>query len=267
MGLMSKTKDGIRIAFDDFGSGEPALLCMPGWASDRFQFDPIARALSANRRVLVLDWRGHGESDRSTTDYAYEHLLEDALSVIEAAGIERFVAVAASHAGWAAVDLRRRVGERMTGFVAISWMMLGAPPPFLAGLERLQQPDGWTEVRDQLFQMWRGGGDDPGVEEQIARMNGYDGETWMRAGREIARAYHEYQSPVRALARLEPHLPTLHIYAQPDDPALLEGQQEFAAKNAWFGVTRIDARSHFPQFEAPEEVARLVEEFAADAGR
>lgn len=62
MASQATTKDGVGIAYDDPGVGEPALLCLPGWCSDRFQFLPLIDRLSDNRRTIVLDWRGHGES-------------------------------------------------------------------------------------------------------------------------------------------------------------------------------------------------------------
>jgi pimeloyl-ACP methyl ester carboxylesterase len=188
MASRATTKDGVSIAYDDRGVGEPVFVCLPGWCSDRFQFSPIVDHLSSRGRTIVLDWRGHGESGTLDNDYGHDEMTEDVLAVIDAAGVERMIPVAAAHAGWAALDLCRRLDNRVAGLVFISWMVMGAPPPFIAGLRRMQQPDGWAEVRDQLFQMWRGEGSNPGVEQQIARMNSYGADTWMRAGREIESA-------------------------------------------------------------------------------
>ena len=256
------SSDGLRIAFDDAGSGEPALLCMPSWCSDRSQFQPLFPLLSNDRRTIVLDWRGHGDSDVPSSDYGHEQMTEDALAVLAASGVERFVAITAAHAGWVGVNLRRRTGRRMVGLVALSWMVLSAPPPFLAALKRLRQGDRWQAVRDQLLEMWRGEGSNPDVDEQIARMSRCGQETWMRAGREIAAAYARYGSPIAALAAFHPPLPTLHIYAQPTDPSGVQAQREWARSEQWFEVQRVEAHSHFPQFELPEHIAELIASFA-----
>jgi pimeloyl-ACP methyl ester carboxylesterase len=58
-----------RIAYEDVGQGEPALLFLPGWASDHTQVDPTARLSAEHRRVLVLDWPGHGRSETPSADF------------------------------------------------------------------------------------------------------------------------------------------------------------------------------------------------------
>lgn len=140
---------------------------------------------------------------------------------------------------------------------------MGAPPPFIAGLQRMQQPDGWDEVENQLFQMWRGAGENPGVDERIVRMNSYGADTWMRAGREIETAYQRHGAPIEGLASFDPPLPTMHVYAQPADPAVLETEQDFGSKHAWFTVHRVDAQSQLPQFEVSDQIAGLIEDFTS----
>jgi len=76
-------------------------------------------------------------------------------------------------------------------------------------------------------------------------------------------AYAEAGSPLRALATLDPPVPVLHLYAQPDDPGYLAAQQSFAGAHPWFRVEKLQARSHFPMFEVPEAVAAAIEEFVA----
>src|SRR5581483_7236488 len=98
---------------DDLGRGEPALLCLNGWCDTRTQFARLAPLLAARRRVLALDWRGHGESERPAGDFGMDALVDDALAVISASGAQRVVPVAVSHSGWVAIELRRRLGARI----------------------------------------------------------------------------------------------------------------------------------------------------------
>ncbi len=55
--------------------------------------------------------------------------------------------------------------------------------------------------------------------------------------------------------------PTLHLYAQPADDAVLAAQLAYGAEHPWFRVHRLAARSHFPMFEVPDEVAAAIEDF------
>jgi pimeloyl-ACP methyl ester carboxylesterase len=66
---------------------------------------------------------------------------------------------------------------------------------------------------------------------------------------------------VQALERLEPACPTLHVYAQPHDDGFLGAQRRYADAHPWFDVRRLDARSHFPMFEVPDDVASIIEGF------
>ncbi len=94
-------------------------------------------------------------------------------------------------------------------------------------------------------------------------MAGYGFDMWARAGREISKKFASTGSPVAALEHLDPPPPTLHLYAQPADPGFLEAQRQYAARHHWFGVRRLEARSHFPMFEVPTEMAGAIERFAS----
>ena len=89
--MAQAASDGIRIGYDDLGQGEPALLCMPGWCSSRAMFERLTPLAAGHRRALALDWRGHGESDPAPGDFGGGPLVEDALAVIEASGVERVI--------------------------------------------------------------------------------------------------------------------------------------------------------------------------------
>jgi pimeloyl-ACP methyl ester carboxylesterase len=109
LALPSMTTSGqFRIAYDDWGFGEPALLLLPGWCADRTVFQELAQRLSANHRVLALDWRGHGDSERPAGDFGAMQLVEDALAVIEDSGAEQIVPISLEQGGWVALELRRQ---------------------------------------------------------------------------------------------------------------------------------------------------------------
>lgn len=74
---------GMRISYDDHGRGEPALLCLPGWCGSRRIFEPLADRCATRRRVLALDWRGHGQSETPAADFGTSDLVEDALAALE----------------------------------------------------------------------------------------------------------------------------------------------------------------------------------------
>lgn len=258
------TADGIAISYDDWGRGGSTLLFMPGWCASRQAFADIGPAAGRDGRALALDWRGHGHSGPSQSDFGVDQLVSDALAVIEASGATTIVPVATSHAGWVAIELRRRLGEQVPALVLIDWIVTEAPPPFLAALAELRNPAGWRPVLDGLFASWIEGVDHAGVRHFVSDdMGAYGFDMWSRASREIAAAYQRHGSPLAALAALEPPCPTLHLYAMPPDPAYLAAQRAFAADHTWFEVQTLAAGSHFPTIEVPGQVLDLLAPFVA----
>lgn len=252
------------LAFDDVGAGEPAVLCLPGWCGDRDVFDPLAARLRERRRTVALDLPGQGGSvapgDVTTAD-----VVGAALDLLEELGARRVVPVAVSHAGWVAIELRRRLGpQRVPGVVLLEWMVLGPPPGFMADLRALQDERTWERVRAGLFGMWTDVLDVPEVHRYVRRMSRYGAEHWHRAGREVERSFAAEGAPVEALAALPEPCPTLHLYSRPADDALLAAQQEYSAAHPWFQAHRLPARSHFPMLEVPRQMATLIERFVAE---
>lgn len=175
---------GIRVSYDDQGPGEPVLLFMPGWCGSRRVFDELARRCAQERRTLAIDWRGHGQSERPAGDFGFSELVDDALAVIEASQAEEVVPVALSHAGWVAIELRRRLAARIPKVVLLDWIVLEAPLPFLGALRSLQDPAQFEQTREQLFAMWLQGLDIPKLAHYVREdMGSYPFEMWARAGR------------------------------------------------------------------------------------
>jgi pimeloyl-ACP methyl ester carboxylesterase len=251
------------LAHSDAGSGEPALLFLPGWCGDRSVFDGLVSRLGAGRRAVAVDLPEHGESPRAGLDFTTTDVVDAAITLVGSLGIHRVVPVALSHAGWVAVGLRRRLGAtRVPGVVLLDWMVLGTPPGFDDALAGLGDDTAWPDVRAALFGMWTEGVDEPAVHQYVASMGEYGAAHWQRAGREIAAGFAANGAPLAALDELAEPCATLHLYAQPAADEVLAAQQAFSATHPWFEVHRLDARSHFPMFEVPDEMSARIEEFA-----
>ncbi len=256
------TRSGVRIDYDDKGSGEPALLMTTAWCMSRNGFANLIEDCAAHRRVLALDWRGHGRSERPDKDYGAADLVEDALAVIEESGAQQVVPVTMSHSGWVAIELRKRLGGRIPKIIHTDWVVLPPPPPYMDLVHGLASKEGWQQARDVLFNIWLEGVNNQKVIHFVRdEMGSYDEETWMRSGREIGGCYERGGFPLKALAELQPPVPTLHIYAQPKDEGYYQAQLDFAKQNPWYHVHRLQAHSHFPTFEAAEEMAGIIQEF------
>jgi pimeloyl-ACP methyl ester carboxylesterase len=60
-GRRELTVDGVRLAYDEAGSGVP-LLCLHAIGHGASDFRDVAARFAARHRVIALDWPGHGRS-------------------------------------------------------------------------------------------------------------------------------------------------------------------------------------------------------------
>jgi pimeloyl-ACP methyl ester carboxylesterase len=92
-------REGVRLYYEVYGSGEPTVFLMPTWSIIhsrhwKMQIPYLAR----HGRVVTFDGRGNGRSDRPSEPAAYreEEFAADALAVLDATGTERAVVVSLS---------------------------------------------------------------------------------------------------------------------------------------------------------------------------
>ena len=79
------------MAFSDSGTGEPALLYLPGWCGGREVFSPLLARTAETRRSVSVDWRGHGESPSTGLDFGTDELIEDAIELINNLQLDQVV--------------------------------------------------------------------------------------------------------------------------------------------------------------------------------
>jgi 3-oxoadipate enol-lactonase len=109
----------VSIQFDVVGDGEPLLL-LAGQANSRHWWDPVRDDLAARHRTVALDALGTGASTPPDgAEYSTRRFAEDAVAVLDAAGIGRAHVYGTSMGGkvaqWLAIDHPDRVGALVLG--------------------------------------------------------------------------------------------------------------------------------------------------------
>ncbi|MFZ8998291.1 MAG: alpha/beta fold hydrolase [Ilumatobacteraceae bacterium] len=92
--------DGIRLHYSESGrrSGPPVLM-IQGLGADKHLWDLQRLALAPHYRTIALDNRGAGRSDRPFGGYSLEQMADDAIAVLDHAGVETAHVVGASMGG------------------------------------------------------------------------------------------------------------------------------------------------------------------------
>ncbi|WP_308378387.1 alpha/beta hydrolase [Streptomyces sp. ISL-87] len=172
---------GRRLAFRDFGGPGAPLLALHGHFQDGTSFERLAREVGPAWRVIALDQRGHGESDRAG-EYTRDGYVADAAAVLEWLGLGPAVVLGHGLGGVTAYQLAARRPELVRGVIvedvgavvdgdlsfALGWPRraespeaflagTGSSAPLLAGALR-EYPDGWgaAVVAEDMVESQRG---------------------------------------------------------------------------------------------------------------
>jgi pimeloyl-ACP methyl ester carboxylesterase len=94
--------DGVRLAYDDEGSG-PALLCLHAVGHGARDFAELRRRLRERHRVLALDWPGHGGSGEDAVPASAVRYAELLAGFVDALGLGELALLGNSIGGAAAL--------------------------------------------------------------------------------------------------------------------------------------------------------------------
>jgi pimeloyl-ACP methyl ester carboxylesterase len=127
-------RDGVRLFYEVYGSGEPTVFLLPTWSIVhsrhwKMQIPYLAR----HCRLLTFDGRGNGCSDRPTDPQAYAEaeFAADALAVMDATGTNSAILASFSLGAQRALLLAAEHPERVEAavFVGPSYPGGGEPLP------------------------------------------------------------------------------------------------------------------------------------------
>ena len=96
----ARAADGARIHYEVFGwRGAPAVLMIQGLGADKHAWDMQRFVLARRYRVVAFDNRGAGRSDKPFGVYSIEQMADDAVAVLDHAGVDAAHVVGASMGG------------------------------------------------------------------------------------------------------------------------------------------------------------------------
>ncbi len=146
-------RDGVRVYWEAHGEEGPAVLLLPAWSiiharGWKMQIPYLARHF----RVLAFDGRGNGLSDHPTdaSGFAVREFVEDAVAVLDAAGVQSACVVGLSRGGMRALALAAAYPDRVDGLFVISPTVprLTPNPPARVVYhfdDHIDHDDGWAK--------------------------------------------------------------------------------------------------------------------------
>jgi pimeloyl-ACP methyl ester carboxylesterase len=110
---MKTTVNGINLAYDDTGAGEPVIL-LHGFPLNRKMWQPQLDPLrEAGYRVIAPDLRGFGDSDSPPGPYSMGLLADDTVALMNRLDLDRAVVGGMSMGGYILLNLLERYPDRI----------------------------------------------------------------------------------------------------------------------------------------------------------
>ena len=257
----ARTDDGIGIAHESSGEGPPDLLFLHGFAGSGAFLDDTLEYLDLSRlRVVTIDLRGHGDSDKPANGYTLDGFAADALAVADAVGAERFVVLGYSMGAKFAQYLALQAPERVVGLVLVTGCPVSEIP---LPQELLDDWYGRAGDAERLIELLRGSVTRPVADDVFERF-GRDAAKVPRVALEgsmsacIETSFADAIGAVRA-----PTLVVGGIHDPMFTPDLLRHGVVGPLPRARLAL--LDSNHEIP-VEQPRELAGLVEAFLAGLG-
>ncbi len=140
--------NGIRQHLLHYAGEGPQMLLIPGITSPAITWGFIAEHLAEKFDVHVLDVRGRGLSQAGDLDYSLDAMADDALGVIDAAGLDKPVILGHSMGARNAIRAARKDGAAMSGLILVD-------PP-VSGPGRREYPAKWSWYEDSIIAATKG---------------------------------------------------------------------------------------------------------------
>jgi pimeloyl-ACP methyl ester carboxylesterase/predicted glycosyltransferase len=255
-------RDGVHVWYGVFGESGPWLVFAPlNQIAHASAFKAVVPYLSSHFRVLVTDPRGNGRSDRPDAPdaYSFDHLFDDFVAVLDAAGVDRASVVAFSASTLPSIRLAAQHPERVSHLVIVGGfaesMATGTPEaPRLARLnERIVSSWPWY-----VDWFWGLICTEPHSTKPFEDGVAYSAGTNPRIHRLTRSCW--FDVDVRPLAR-EVRCPTLVIHGDADTRVPIERGQRVADLIPGARMTTLGGGGHLPQARDPAAFCRLLRDF------
>lgn len=240
--------------YDETGAGTPVVLLHEGVVDSRI-WEPVVPLLADRHHVVRYDQRGFGRSPLPDGPYS---LLDDLLSVLDAAGIDRAALVGASRGGGialtAAVERPERVSALVlagSGLPGHSVQLVDWSPEQIARWETAEAADDFEAMAELDMEAWAPMGADSKLKAMFV-------ENAVGSNSEETTTDEPVAERVGGISA-----PTLVITGRRDVPAINDVGALLAREIPGARQAVIEEADHMIPWRTPEELSHLILDFLA----
>jgi class 3 adenylate cyclase len=275
-------RGNVALAYQTLGEGSLPLLYLQGWPSnvelnwDHPTMARFLRGLARSRTLVVLDARGNGCSERGTAEdvWPLETIMEDAIAVLDAAGVERAAVFARHHLGLVACMFAATFPERTAALI-----LNQTTANFLWSEETPWEmtEEGWQQYEEEEIRHW-------GERSQSAAVVRARDPS-VAGDREYVEWWHRYtllsEAPGSTISHIRKYihadvrsiLPSIHVptlvfrRADAENDSYAGGARFLAQRIPGARLEELPGRDRSPWIGDQEAVLRTIDRFLGDVRR
>lgn len=247
--------DGVSIAYEVSGEGEPALVFVHGWCCDRGYWKEQLPVFAEKYRVIAIDLAGHGESGLNREEWTMAAFGEDVVAVANKLELEQVVLIGHSMGGNVILEVGRKMPQSVFGIVGVDTLhyfeykypqeTIGA---FITGMS-----ENFVAFTENFVRSMFTPDSDPGLLERIVTdMSSAPQEVGIGATK--ANTNFQNNEIIQVLKEVKAPITCINSYMYPTN---VESNQLYAPS---YKAKLMSGVGHFNMMEDPEIFNRLLEE-------
>ena len=264
----------VHLAFQTYGAGRIDILVLPGFVShvERVWEEPRCRtflsSLAAMGRLILLDRRGIGLSDRVGSRPSVEATAQDIGTVLDAAGSRRVMLFGASEGGPACIKFAADHPHRVAGLILFASLAKGSAAADYPHALHAGQYEIWLQ---QLVAVWGG---PAGIETFAPSLSGdAQARAWWAGLLRAASSPGAIKGVLEALRDTDVrHLlgrisaPTLVLHRRGDRAVRIGAGRHLASHIAQARFIELDGADHWPFAGDQHPVLASIRQFVGSVG-
>jgi pimeloyl-ACP methyl ester carboxylesterase len=257
--MRSLRRDGVALFYEEAQGDKPPTLLVHGWCGDHTHFAPqFEHFARRGHRVVAVDLRGHGESDKPHQSYTVQLFADDLAWMCAQLGLEKPVVIGHSMGGVVTLALALSYPDLPSAIVMLDAPVV-RPADARAALPRFLEQLRGADYREAIRAY---------VSNVLVHPHRRPGAQGAHRATDVLRPQHVVVSAFEGVRDYDPieaggGLAVPGLYVAANEPQPRSDMSRFHEMFPQVLDGKIVGSGHFCQLEVPEQVNAMIDRFLA----